>query len=67
MEYQVSTVASDADGNLVFGEPRVFANYEAASRAAKKLARDADDCVRYGPESVAFVGADVTAVISWGR
>ena len=64
MKYHVGTVYRDADDKIATREHN-FASKAKAMDKAKKLAETANDCVSYGPTSLAYVGEKLTAVVSW--
>lgn len=61
MIYTVSTI--DADARIT--EIGSYPDIERAMKAAKRAARTRSDCEKYGPESICYVGRELTAVIVW--
>lgn len=64
MTYTVSTV-SRIDGLITAADQGRFADKSSAMKAAKRAARTRSDCISYGPTSLAYVGREITAVVSW--
>jgi hypothetical protein len=63
--FVVTTVTLDGDGRLVFAELGEYADRALAMSAAKRAAHPQTDGIRYGPASIAYVGCEVTAVVTW--
>lgn len=63
--YYVSLSYIDENGLVTVREIGTFGSKARAMSAAKRAARTRKDCVPYGPSSIAYVGRDATAVVSW--
>ena len=61
MTYTVSTV----DREIKTAKVGEYEDKAKAMKEAKRAARTRRDCVTYGPTSLAYVGREVTAVVSW--
>lgn len=65
MTYTVSTVYRDDTDKIATTEIGRYSDKVRAMNAAKRAARTRDDCISYGPSSLAYVGNDITAVVAW--
>lgn len=67
MTYTVSIVryANDRNDCVQTDVVGTYADKIEAMRAAKRAARTRKDCETYGPNSIAYVGRETTAVVAW--
>lgn len=65
MNYKVTTVSMAGDSRLVFGEVGTYEDKTKAMNEAKRAASTRENCIIYGPSSIAYIGQDITAVVSW--
>jgi hypothetical protein len=63
----VSTITTDSAGNLVFSPVTEYPRAKAFAAAKKLAGRNAQFTANYGPDSCAYVGEEVTAVIVHAR
>lgn len=60
----VTAITQDEAGNLVFGRPSEYPRAKAYAAAKKLAGRGAQFTANYGPNSCAYVGREVTAVVA---
>ena len=63
--YTVSTVSTSDAGLIETTAVGRFADKAKAMAAAKRAAHTRSDCQHYGPNSICYVGREITAVVAW--
>lgn len=63
--YHLATVYTNEAGLIATKQIGTFEDKSKAMNAAKRAAHTRSDCQLYGPNSICYVGKEITAVVSW--